>query len=167
MKKLILLLMFFSVPALAEEPITGAFGMTLGEAASLNPWNRTTHDGYVSYKFKPTTPVEPFSNYKISVTPVKELVFLIHAYRQVSGGCTASYNALKAALDRKYGESIPLEITDGRGVIWERDSGEEFFRSIRLTCTRDYDYLDLIYKDYLIEEGMADELNIETESGNL
>jgi len=167
MKKLILLLIFFSAPVIAEEPITGAFGMTLGEAASLNPWNRTTHDGYVSYKFKPTTPVEPFSNYKISVTPVKELVFLIQPSADVRGGCTASLNALKKALDRKYGASVIPETSDGTiKANWRRDRGEENFRSISLSCSYSNN-LYLTYSDYFVKAGMADELNAETDSGNL
>ena len=85
----------------------------------------------------------------------------------MSGGCTASYNALKKALDRKYGVSIPLETTDGSGKVgWDRGTDEEVFRSIMLTCSHSW-RLNLIYKDYLIEEGMADELNAETDSGNL
>jgi len=136
MKKLILLLIFFSAPVIAEEPITGAFGMTLGEVADGVLRDRLTHDGYVSYRFKPKTPVEPFDYYKVHVTPVKGLVFLIQADQDVRGGCTASLNALKKALDRKYGASVIPETSDGtRRANWRRDRGEENFRSISLSCS--------------------------------
>jgi len=106
------------------------------KAMNVKLSTRETRDGYVRYRFKPTTPVEPFSYYKVQLTPVKELVFLIQPSADVRGGCTASLNALKKALDRKYGASVIPETSDGtRRANWRRDRGEENFRSISLSCS--------------------------------
>ena len=169
MKTLIpILLLLVSGVAHVEEPIIGAFGMTLGEVADGDLYDRVTKDGYLGYNFIPETPVNPFRGYRVEVTPVKELVFIIRAWGSMGNeGCIASYNAFKKALDRKYGVSVTPETSGGtRKAKWSRKRGEEGFRSISLSCSSSY-YIYLAYRDYFVEAGMADELNAETESDNL
>jgi hypothetical protein len=168
MKRLIpIVLLLVGGIAHAEEPITGAFGQALSDVANGSLRNRQNQDGYFRYRFTPKTPVTPFKYYYVDVTPVKELVFLIMAQAFVGvEGCTASYNAFKKTLNRKYGASVTSETSGGtRRATWRRKKGGKDFRQIALWCSSDY--IALTYKDYFVEEGMADELSAETESGNL
>ena len=102
MKKLILSLMLFSTPVMAVEPITGAFGVKLGDVWDGEATRTHEKDGYLQHYFIPDSPLDAFNLYYVYVTPVKGLIFIIVAYK--GGSCNSQFKALQQALSKKYGE---------------------------------------------------------------
>ena len=153
MKKLLLLLMLFSAPVLAVEPITGAFGLKLGDVWDGEATSTYEGDGYVRHQFIPDSPLDAFKLYRVEVTPVKGLIFNIWAGK--GGKCKSQYSALKQVLSKKYGEGE----RDLPRHIWTQGN-----RSITLYCRNT---LSLTYTDQAIDESRIDELEAQAESADL
>ena len=156
MKRLIpiLLLMFFSAPVMAVEPITGAFGQVLGKVWDGEATYTSERDGYFRHNFIPEYPLDAFESYTVEVTPVKGLIFRITAYK--SDSCKSQYLAFRQALLKKYGSGEELSISHILMRKWTQGN-----RTIELEC----DYaprLTLIYTDHAIYESRLDELEPDT-----
>ena len=144
MKKLVLLLMLFSTPVLAVEPITGAFGVKLGEVWDGEATKTREKDGFFRYYFVPESPLDAFDTYYVEVTPVKGLIFRIEAYKR--GSCDSQYLAFKQALTKKYGSGEKRT----HSHIWTQGN-----RTIELYCSNQF---YLTYTDKFIEASRIDEL---------
>ena len=153
MKRLLLLLMLFSTPVMAVEPIVGAFGFKLGDVWDGEAIATFEKDGYFMHGFIPDSPLDAFNRYSVDVTPVKGLIFKIEAYKD--GSCNSQFKALKQALGKKYGEGV----RDPSGHIWTQGN-----RSITLYC---WNTLRLTYWDQAIYESRIDELEAQVDSADL
>jgi hypothetical protein len=156
MKKLIpiLLLMLFSTPVMAVEPITGAFGFKLGDVWDGEATKTWEGDGYFTHDFIPDSPLDAFEFYWVAVTPVKGLIFTIKASKD--GSCNSQLLAFKNALTKKYGS--------GKGSlyshIWTQGN-----RTIELSCRRNI--FTLTYDDRAIYKSRLDELAEQVDTSNL
>ena len=92
--------MFFSTPVLAVEPITGAFGVKLGDVWDGEATKTDDQDGWFSIYFIPDLPHDLFDTYSVNVTPAKNLIFGIMGTKK---GACEQYQDLKKALIKKYG----------------------------------------------------------------
>ena len=133
---------------MAEEPITGAFGVKLGDVwdgEATKTWER---DGFFRHFFIPESPLDAFEDYWVHVTPVKGLIFEIEAYKD--GNWKSQFLAFKHALSKKYGS--------GEGDLWEHiwTQGD---RTITLYC---YKKLRLTYTDHAVYKSRLDELEPDT-----
>ena len=171
MKRLIpiLLLMFFSTPVMAVEPITGAFGIKLGDV-----WNEKAHytyerDGYLRAPVIPESPLDAFTHYYIEVTPVKGLIFRIEAWK--GGNGTNQWTVLERVLSKKYGKPAARRIDP---LVWEA-SWRQANRIIKLRYSWNFNKkleiidqgLILQYADYAIYRSRLDELVEEVEPDSL
>jgi hypothetical protein len=147
------LFLFVSGVVHAEEPIVGAFGMTLGEVWNGEAAETLERDGYLQHFFIPESPLDAFDNYYVDVTPVKDFIFRIEAWK-IGGDYGTQCLAFRQALIKKYGFPEWLSM-----VSYEWTQGN---RSINLYC---YEELRLTYFDLAIYESRLDEL--EPDSSNL
>ena len=112
--------MFFSAPVMAVEPITGAFGVKLGDVWDGEATYTTEGDGYFQHIFIPESPLDAFGSYYVHVTPVKGLIFRIRAVKSETL-CRIQFIALKQALSKKYGvgegDSFQHIWTQGNRII--------------------------------------------------
>ena len=162
MKKLLLLLMLFSTPVMAVEPITGAFGVKLGDVWDGEAIATFEKDGYFIHGFIPDLPHDLFDTYAVNVTPVKKLIFAIGGAKK--GGCE-QYQALKKALIKKYGAG---EERDEFGHVWghgQRKLQTSFWpyaRTIYIRCKVKEDEgikgLYINYQDWDIYDSRTDKL---------
>jgi hypothetical protein len=158
MKRLLLLLMLFSAPVLAVEPITGAFGLKLGDVWDGETTRIDEKDGFFQHYFIPDLPHDLFDEYSVNVTPVKKLIFGIEGYKK--GECE-QYQDLKKALIKKYGAG---EWFDESKYVWGQGKrklekpGLPYARSIVLQCDLEKHSLYIYYIDWDIHDSRADEL---------
>ena len=100
--------MLFSTPVMAEEPITGAFGVKLGDVWDGEAIETWEVDGAFRHRFIPDLPHDLFDAYLVHVTPVKKLIYLIWGGKEETGECE-QYQDLKKALIKKYGAGIEVD----------------------------------------------------------
>ena len=60
---------------MAVEPITGAFGVKLGDVWDGETTSTYERDGYFQHQFTPESPLDAFNIYWVEVTAVKGLIF--------------------------------------------------------------------------------------------
>jgi len=165
MKRLIpiLLLIFFSTPVLAVEPITGAFGLKLGEVWDGEAWLDFDRKGksFDQYYFTPEFPLDALEYYYVLVTPVKGLIYLVQGHN--NSDCKTQYLVLKNALTKKYGEGEE-DLSNKTFAVKHKWIQEN--RTIELECHRSPS-LSLIYTDHFIEASRLDELAEQVDSSNL
>jgi hypothetical protein len=162
MKKLILLLMLFSTPVMAVEPITGAFGVKLGDVWDGEATRTDEEDGYVVHHFIPDLPHDLFDTYVVHVTPVKKLIYLIWGGKVETGECE-QYQDLKKALIKKYGAGIEFdEFTHfwGQGNNKLENPDIPHARTILVRCNVDEETygFHISYLDRDIYDSIADDL---------
>ena len=164
MKRLIpiLLLMFFSAPVMAVEPITGAFGLKLGDVWDGEAITTSEEDDQFVHLFIPDLPHDLFDFYAIQVTPVKKLIFTIIGRKK--GECEQQqYQDLKKALIKKYGAGME---GDEAGHLWrqgkrKREHPDEYpnytyAKHVLIQCEENG--LFIYYVDLDIYDSRADEL---------
>lgn len=116
----------FSSTGIAQEPITGAFGMTLG---SVYDHNSTidiigTTEGVMLYKFQPQKKFRSFSRYYIKITPKTDKIYCIWASGDIVKPEVGKKEqaVLMSILENKYGDSEGDELFD-----WKRiDQGNRY-----------------------------------------
>ena len=161
MKKLILLLMLFSTPVLAVEPISGAFGFKLGDVWDGEATETYEGDGYLKHYFIPESPLDAFQHYWVHVTPVRGLIFRIEAHKD--GSCDSQFLAFKNALSKKYGSGEELSTyyilrrgwTQGNRTI-ELECHDSHLQTVGITLT----YTDQAIYDSRIAELEPDTSNL-------
>ena len=154
---------------LAVEPITGAFGVKLGDVWDGEATYTAQQDGYFWHIFIPDLPHDLFDTYAVNVTPVKKLIFEIIGYKK--GVCEKQYQDLKKALIKKYGAG---EERDEFGHVWghgQRKLQTSFWpyaRTIYIRCKVKEDEgikgLYINYQDWDIYDSRTDEL---TDTSNI
>ena len=150
MKRIIaIVLLCWSAGVMAVEPITGAFGVKLGDVWDGEATKTYEGDGYVRHIFIPESPLDAFGTYWVDVTPVKGLIFTIVA-SQFDEKCNIQYDVLKSALNKKYG----VGESGVNGYEWTQGN-----RSIWLKCTPK---LKLTYFDYAVYKSRIGELEPDT-----
>ena len=159
--------MLFSAPVMAVEPITGAFGLKLGDVWDGEATETYERDGAFQHVFIPDLPHDLFDVYTVAVTPVKNLIFGIMGTKK--GECEQQYQDLKKALIKKYGAGE--EVNEFRH-LWEQgkrklenpDEHPSFTsaRMITIHCNVEEDEtpngLYIHYDDLDILDSLSDEL---------
>ena len=154
--------MLFSTPVMAVEPITGAFGVKLGDVWDGEATYTAQQDGYFWHIFITDLPHDLFDAYLVNVTPVKKLIFTIGAAKK--GECE-QYQDLKKALIKKYGAGE--ELYEFRH-FWEQGKRKlenpvvPYARTIYIRCEVEEDEetngLSIYYTDWDIYDSRTDEL---------
>ena len=90
----------------AEEQITGAFGIKLGQ---IYPPENCISEGGVC-KFEPEKKVRAFTDYQVSGTTISHKVYNITASGDMKSltDCIEEQSLIMAALEKKYGEMVEL-----------------------------------------------------------
>ena len=159
--------MLFSTPVMAVEPITGAFGLKLGDVWDGEATETYERDGFFQYDFIPESPHDLFDRYAVHVTLVKKLIFGIGGHKK--GECEQQYQDLKKALIKKYGAGEELGDTghsweQGKRKLEDPDVHPSFTsaRGITIHCNVEEDeWVDGLYIHYVdldIHDSRTDEL---------
>ena len=160
MKRLLLLLILFSTPVLAEEPIVGAFGVKLGEVWDGEATRIDERGGFFQYYFMPDLPHHLFDTYVVNVTPVSNLIFGIWGAKK--GNCEQQYQDLKKALIKKYGAGEEDEFrhfwVQGKRKLENPDEFPSFTsaRMIVMGCQLKEDEETNVLSIYYIDWDIAD-----------
>ena len=90
----------------AEEQITGAFGIKLGQIYPLESCN----PGGGTCKFEPEKKVRVFTDYRVSRTISSHKVYNISASGDMNSltDCVDEQDMIMAALEKKYGDVVEL-----------------------------------------------------------
>ena len=131
----------------AEEQITGAFGIKLGQL--YHPKN--CNPGPSLCKFKPEKNVRAFTNYQVSRTDSHK-VYNIGASGNIrsKSDCTDEQDLVMAALEKKYGEEVELP---NNALFREISQGH---RRVRTSCS--FGEIRIHYVDLmLLSIAMAEE----------
>ena len=103
------LLAYSLVVVAGEEAIEGAFGLKLGQKKStitaMLVSDKKLSDAN-DYKFRPTHPYEPLSDYAVFITPNSGQVYKIQATGKFTNvhGCKLELGRLEQVLTHKYGQ---------------------------------------------------------------
>jgi len=127
---LIVVCQMFSSTGIAQEPITGAFGMTLG---SVYDHNSTidiigTTDGGQLYQFHPQNKFRSFSRYYIMITPKTDKIYSIWGIGDIVKPEVGKKEqaVLMSILENKYGDSEREELFDSSDNVKQIDQGNRF-----------------------------------------
>lgn len=127
---LIVVCQMFSSTGIAQEPITGAFGMTLG---SVYDHNSTidiigTTDGGQLYQFHPQNKFRSFSRYYIMITPKTDKIYSIWGIGDIVKPEVGKKEqaVLMSILENKYGDSEREELPDSSDNVKQIDQGNRF-----------------------------------------
>lgn len=108
----------------AEENITGAFGVKLGQILSSQmietPELAFTYESDDTYSFYPDKKFRSFSNYTIRITPKTRKIYSISARRGMYdySTCEKEQTLIMALLTKKYGETKKYREKDLFSLIW-------------------------------------------------
>ena len=153
--------MLFSTPVMAVEPITGAFGLKLGDVWDGEATETYERDGFFQYDFIPESPHDLFDRYAVHVTLVKKLIFGIGGHKK--GECEQQYQDLKKALIKKYGAGEELDefrYVWGQGKRKLESPAIPYARTILIRCNVDEETYgrDINYVDWDIADSVPDHL---------
>ena len=138
----------------AEEKITGAFGMELGQA--FNPQEAigkgSLTDGTPMYQFSPKKKFRSFSTYYALITPKTHKVYSIWAAGSTENdpSCKKEQALVMAILQKKYGKVKKGQLFSSLYDIKEIDQGNRY---VSTKCSGFGNVsLDIRYKDKKLEE---------------
>jgi hypothetical protein len=171
MRKIILLLMLFSTPVMAVEPINGAFGLKLGDVWDGEAIKTLEFGNHVRHFFIPDSPLDAFfETYDVEVTPVKGLIFKIRAMKFGGGGCESDYKILEKVLSKKYHEENMSSFNPLDPLYWQSQWFQKNWSvTVKLSCDERKlaSLFVLLYQDNAIYESGLDALAEQLESADL
>lgn len=143
-----------SSSVIAEEKITGAFGIELGQ--NFNPREAigkgSLTDGTPMYQFSPKKKFRSFSTYYVLLTPKTHKVYSIWAIGNTENdpSCKKEQALLMAILQKKYGKVEQDQLFSSLYDIKQIDQGNRY---VLTKCSGFGDVsLDIRYKDKKLEE---------------
>ena len=164
----IFVLLIFSNNIYSNNPISGAFGIQLGEY--FNPESAigtgSLTDGTIMYQFQSEKPFRSFSRYYVLITPKTNKVYSIWGIGDMDsdGKCGKEQDLLMAILTKKYRESDNQGAMDSFMDIEKIDIGN---KRIVTKCSGYSDVtIDIRYYDDELQI-IAEEERIELESEKL
>jgi len=143
-----------SAPVNAEEKITGAFGIKLGQ--TFNPQDAigksSLTDGTPMYQFSPKKKFRSFSTYYVLITPKTHKVYAIWGIGAMENdpSCKKEQALVMAILQKKYGKVEKDQLFSSLYDIKQIDQGNRY---VLTKCSGFGDVtLDIRYKDRKLEE---------------
>ena len=138
----------------AEEKITGAFGIELGQI--FNPQDAigkgSLTDGTPMYQFSPKKKFRSFATYYVLITPKTHKVYSIWGIGNMENdpSCKKEQALLMAILQKKYGKVEKDQLFSSLYDIKQIDQGNRY---VLTKCSGFGDVnLDIRYKDKKLEE---------------
>lgn len=138
----------------AEEKITGAFGVELGQ--TFNPQEAigkgSLTDGTPMYQFSPKNKFRSFSTYYVSITPKTHKIYSIWAIGNMENdpSCKKEQALVMAILQKKYGKMEEDQLFSSLYDIKQIDQGDRY---VLTKCSGLGDVsIDIRYKDKQLEE---------------
>ena len=151
----------------AEEKITGAFGVKLGQVLSSQMIKNSelafTYVGNNIYRFYPDKKFRSFSIYLIGITPKTRKIRGISAMGDMDDDstCEREQALIMAIIKKKYGEIVKNPFSNSRQVIIQGN------RAVTTECSGLFDVRLIInYLDTKLEE-LAENERIELESSKV
>jgi len=161
MKINILLLVLFSISfnSTAEEKITSAFGLKLGDnfdiTSSIGESSLT--DGTPLYLFEASKKFRSFANYYVMVTPKTRKIYSIWGIGQIDNtpSCKKEQALVMAILQKKYGKPEKGGLTSSFRDIKNIDQGN---RNVLTKCTGFSDVsIEIRYTDTKLKDAAENE----------
>ena len=150
----------------AEEKITGAFGLKLGQILSSQMIKTSelafTYKSDNMYSFSPDKKFRSFSTYMIAITPKTRRIYAISAIGGMDDDstCEKEQALIMAIIKKKYGGEIEKDELSGlQGIVQGN-------RAIGIECRRLYNVTVIIYADRKLAE-LAENERIELEISNV
>lgn len=151
---LLLMLLSISFNSIAEEKITSAFGLNLGEEFDITSsiGESSLTDGTPLYLFEARKKFRSFANYYVMVTPKTRKIYSIWGIGQIENkpSCKKEQALVMAILQKKYGKPEKGGLTSSFRDIKSIDQGN---RSVLTKCTGYSDVtIEVRYTDKRLED---------------
>ena len=157
----------------AEEKITGAFGLKLGQILSSQMIETSelafTYKGDDTYSFSPEKEFRSFSTYMVKITPKTRKIYSISAEGNIrsASACGKEQALIMAIIKKKYGEVNELSSLLSSLISWAEikiiTQGNR--RSVGTRCSIS-DTLEIVYSDLKLAD-LAENERIELESSKV
>lgn len=161
-------IVFFHLTSLGQEKISGAFGMTIGEAfdpATAIGESELT-DGTPLYRFTPEIEFRSFTRYFVMITPKTKKIYAIWATGPFKNTETAKKEQalVMEILRQKYGELKEPGLFDAMGDVLMIDHGDRYIVT-KISGFTDITF-DIRYYDRELKE-LAEKERLELEAAKV